>query len=167
MFKSSFISDLIEVTSSCIFKLLYCDGTNILNSVPLQGMLYIHSGPLKSHGNLKSSNCLVDSRWLLKITGHGLKAFRTDPHKDQTEYEKYRDQLWTAPEILRQGPTRSVYGTQKGDVYSFAIILQEIIHRMLPFFIGDHALNPKGQGHIHSWVNHWSGCLKAWGEFWV
>lgn len=34
------------------------------------------------------------------------------------------DLLWVAPEILRL-PNRPIRGTQKGDVYSFAIILQE------------------------------------------
>ena len=45
------------------------------------------------------------------------------------------DLLWTAPEILRL-PGWSP-GTQKGDVYSFAIILQEIIVRGLPFEFND------------------------------
>ncbi len=38
-------------------------------------MLYIHAqvGP---HGNLKSGNCLVDSRFVLKITDFGLHAVR-------------------------------------------------------------------------------------------
>jgi len=46
----------------------------------------------------------------------------------------YRDQLWTAPELLRR-TTRPINGTQKADVYSFAIILQEIMFRAAPYFI--------------------------------
>jgi len=51
------------------------------------------------------------------------------------ELKFYRDQLWTAPELLRM-TTRPVNGTQKADVYSFAIILQEIMFRAEPYFIG-------------------------------
>ena len=50
----------------------------------LQGMAYLHGTEIKSHGNLKSSNCLVDSRWVLKITDYGLPTFR-EKHKLQTE----------------------------------------------------------------------------------
>jgi len=51
---------------------------------------------------------------------------------DECRY--YRDQLWTAPELLRM-TTRPINGTQKADVYSFAIILQEIMFRAEPYFI--------------------------------
>jgi len=50
------------------------------------------------------------------------------------DFEFYREQLWTAPELLRM-MTRPINGTQKADVYSFAIILQEIIYRAAPYFI--------------------------------
>ena len=52
--------------------------------------------------------------------------------------------LWTAPELLRV-PSCPPEGTQKGDVYSFAIICQEIVHRRAPFWVRnmDH-LSPKG-----------------------
>ena len=50
------------------------------------------------------------------------------------EFEFYRDQLWTSPELLRT-TSRPTNGTQKADVYSFAIILQEIIFRAAPYFI--------------------------------
>jgi len=54
------------------------------------------------------------------------------------EFGFYRDQLWTAPELLRM-TTRPINGTQKADVYSFAIILQEIMFRAEPYFINvDH-----------------------------
>ena len=35
-------------------------------------MDYIHNSWLDSHGKLKSSNVLVDSRWTCKITDFGL-----------------------------------------------------------------------------------------------
>ena len=49
---------------------------------------------------------------------------------------KYTDDLWTAPELLRVAPgCRPANGTQEGDVYSFAIILQEILFRASPYFL--------------------------------
>lgn len=44
--------------------------------------------------------------------------------------------LWTAPELLRMH-SPSPEGTQKGDVFSFAIICQEIIYRKGPFWFED------------------------------
>lgn len=51
--------------------------------------------------------------------------------------------LWVAPELLRMpGPPE---GTQRGDVYSFAIIVQEIVFRQGPFYLGKNAdMGPKG-----------------------
>lgn len=44
-----------------------------------------------------------------------------------------KDLLWTAPEILRLMPDRPPLGTQKGDVYSFGIIIQELITESKPY----------------------------------
>lgn len=41
----------------------------------VRGMRYLHSSPLRVHGNLTSRNCVVDARWVLKITDYGLPAF--------------------------------------------------------------------------------------------
>lgn len=45
-------------------------------------MLFLHNGAICSHGNLKSSNCVVDGRFVLKITDYGLESFR-DPEPEQ------------------------------------------------------------------------------------
>ena len=50
------------------------------------------------------------------------------------EFQCNRNRLWTAPEVLRM-TTRPINGTQKADVYSFAIILQEIMFRAEPYFV--------------------------------
>uniref|UniRef100_A0A1I8HYF3 Guanylate cyclase n=1 Tax=Macrostomum lignano TaxID=282301 RepID=A0A1I8HYF3_9PLAT len=104
-----------------------------------RGMIYLHHN-FGSHGNLKSSNCLVDSRFSLKIADFGLQSLRgTKDYKDKedAEYSSYRNKLWTAPELLRN-PTPPPEGTKEGDVYSFAIICQEIIYRRGVFFISDY-----------------------------
>lgn len=48
------------------------------------------------------------------------------------------DQFWKAPELLRNP---HVYGSQKGDVYAFAIIMYEIFSRKGPF--GQTSYEPK------------------------
>jgi len=53
-----------------------------------QGMEYIHKSPLKFHGRLKSTNCLLDSRWVIKISDFGLGRLRQKVIYD-TENEKY------------------------------------------------------------------------------
>ena len=58
------------------------------------------------------------------------------------------DMLWTAPELLiERNKTGNPFvpGTQKGDVYSFAIIAQEILYRNGPFFVcEDNQPRPQG-----------------------
>ena len=59
------------------------------------------------------------------------------------EYAYYRDLLWTAPELLRM-KQRPINGTQKGDVYSFSIIVQEIAYKAQPYFWDEtNGTNPK------------------------
>ncbi|XP_014662991.1 PREDICTED: atrial natriuretic peptide receptor 1-like [Priapulus caudatus] len=109
----------------------------------VKGMHFLHSSEIRSHGNLKSSNCVVDSRFVLKITDFGLYSMRyNDDEEEEDNYRFYRRKMWTAPELLRM-TTPLPTGTPKGDVYSFAIILQEIVMRQGPFYIPDTNLGPK------------------------
>ncbi|EFA10586.2 receptor-type guanylate cyclase Gyc76C isoform X1 [Tribolium castaneum] len=99
----------------------------------IKGMLYIHNSMLVCHGNLKSSNCVVTSRWVLQVTDFGLAEMRHCAENDSIgEHQYYRSLFWKAPEILRN-PSAYCRGTQKGDVYAFAIILYEILGRKGPF----------------------------------
>ncbi|XP_070707479.1 guanylyl cyclase C [Pempheris klunzingeri] len=83
-----------------------------------KGMSYLHASDIQVHGRLKSTNCVVDNRMVVKLTDFGCNSFLS-PGRD----------LWTAPEHLRKQGT-----SQKGDVYSFAIIAQEIVLRKCTFY---------------------------------
>uniref|UniRef100_A0A2A4J8E3 guanylate cyclase n=1 Tax=Heliothis virescens TaxID=7102 RepID=A0A2A4J8E3_HELVI len=97
----------------------------------VRGMRYLHASPLRVHGRLSSRNCVVDSRWVLRVTDFGLPALIRAQALPQP-LRAARDLLWTAPELLREqgGGGR---GTQPGDVFSFAIIMQEVIVRGEPY----------------------------------
>ncbi|XP_052028127.1 guanylate cyclase 2G [Apodemus sylvaticus] len=106
-----------------IFKLSFA--YDIVN-----GMLFLHGSPLRSHGNLKPSTCLVDSHMLLKLSGFGLWEFKHGStcriyNQDATDHSEL---YWTAPELLRLQEL-PWSGTPQGDVYSFAILLRDLIHQ--------------------------------------
>ncbi|KAL2102510.1 hypothetical protein ACEWY4_001678 [Coilia grayii] len=111
-----------EVDLDWMFKLSFA--YDIVN-----GMEFLHKSTLKSHGNLKLATCLVDSRLQVKLSGFGLWELKHGcKHKlIPIENPSFEDFYWTAPELLRE-----VYfpcnGTQKGDVYSFAMILREVLY---------------------------------------
>ncbi|CAG2104529.1 unnamed protein product [Medioppia subpectinata] len=100
----------------------------------ISGMIFLHESDIKFHGNLKSSNCVVTSRWVLQITDFGLHELRANSEVDYNVGDRYRDLLWKAPELLRNC---AVVGSQKSDVYAFAIILHEIMAREGPFGMND------------------------------
>ncbi|PIN97346.1 hypothetical protein AB205_0188560 [Aquarana catesbeiana] len=101
MFKSSLLLDLIK------------------------GLKFLHHREIV-HGHLKSRNCVVDGRFVLKLTDYGINdlygAQRITAPEPQPE----------APELLRE-PLSSHRGTYRGDVYALSIIMQEVIIRGGPY----------------------------------
>lgn len=78
MFKLSLMHDIVRVRFTQIRLIcMHCHHVIIV-----QGMYFLHSTDIKSHGNLKSSNCVVDSRFVLKITDFGLHRLRRVCHDD-------------------------------------------------------------------------------------
>ncbi|XP_032677580.1 retinal guanylyl cyclase 2 isoform X2 [Odontomachus brunneus] len=97
----------------------------------VRGMRYMHGTPIRVHGYLTSRNCVIDARWVLKVTDYGLPAFY-EAQNILPPIKTARDLLWTAPELLRH-PNLQKKGTQPADVYSFGIIMQEVVVRGEPF----------------------------------
>lgn len=93
----------------------------------VKGMMFLHASDLRLHGNLKSSNCVVDSRFAVKLTDFGLHSLRTEEDLDRKDCDNefWKRMLWTAPELIHQ--QQNMPGTAEGDVYSFSIILHEIV----------------------------------------
>ncbi|XP_069354197.1 receptor-type guanylate cyclase Gyc76C isoform X2 [Maniola hyperantus] len=99
----------------------------------VRGMRYLHQSPVRLHARLTSRNCVVDARWVLRVTDYGLPALAAAqalPYPPRTA----RELLWTAPELLREASSAAVPGgTQAGDVFSFGIVMQEVIVRGEPY----------------------------------
>ncbi|KAI4879491.1 hypothetical protein NFI96_034366 [Prochilodus magdalenae] len=100
----------------------------------IRGMKYLHLRGI-IHGRLKSRNCVVDGRFVLKVTDYGLNEI-INSQGILLDDSKPEDQLWTAPELLRSAKLMKT-GTYQGDVYSFSIIMQEVISRSAPFCMLD------------------------------
>lgn len=93
------------------------------------GMKYIHCSPVGLHGKLSSKNCVIDAKWACKISHYWVNCL--SPAGSLTMYlaeEHAEDLLWTAPEVMR-GNTY----IPKSDVFSYGIILQEIIMEDRPY----------------------------------
>jgi len=48
-------------------------------------MIYLHKSVFQSHGYLSSANCHVDNRWILKISGFAVHAFREKDCEEQVK----------------------------------------------------------------------------------
>ncbi len=181
MFKLSFAYDIVNVSMMFQCSILHCiilsrflvcistrkfliwkqTGPKVRLYIvvcSVQGMEYIHKSSLKSHGNLRPSTCLVDSRLQIKLSGFGLWEFKhgTKHKMIPLEDSNYEEMYYTAPEFLRE-ICYPFNGTHKGDVFSFAIIMRELIYSTEVGPYHDVHLEPKGNACV-VFINIYQSC---------
>uniref|UniRef100_A0A4W4FBM4 Guanylate cyclase n=1 Tax=Electrophorus electricus TaxID=8005 RepID=A0A4W4FBM4_ELEEL len=109
MFKSSLLLDLIK------------------------GMKYLHHRSV-CHGRLKSRNCVVDGRFVLKVTDYGYSEVLQAQKFPYVEPPAEGKCLLTVfSKLVMMVVVTGLHGSLPGDVYSFAIIMQEVVVRGPPF----------------------------------
>lgn len=110
----SFRYSLIADTVTVCWKGQLINHVLFIGQFLQQGMAYLHDSPIQSHGHLTSSNCVVDSRFVLKITDYGLGFLQ--PYLSKSEIETKSEEsrlLWRSPENLRASIPPQ--GTQEGN----------------------------------------------------
>eukprot|EP01119_Soliformovum_irregulare_P013193 TRINITY_DN3492_c0_g1_i2.p1 TRINITY_DN3492_c0_g1~~TRINITY_DN3492_c0_g1_i2.p1 ORF type:complete len:168 (+),score=50.95 TRINITY_DN3492_c0_g1_i2:292-795(+) len=91
-----------------------------------RGMEYLHSNHVM-HRDLKSFNLLVDKYLNLKICDFGVSKITQDKQAVHTGY--MGTVAWMAPEVFSVGGRYSF----KADVYSFGVIMWEMVTLKTPF----------------------------------
>merc|ERR1712176_1167375 len=78
------------------------------------------------HRNLKSPNLLVDRNWCVKVTDFGLSRMKHSTCLSSKSNAGTPE--WMAPEVLRSEPAN-----EKSDIYSYGIILYELLTGKVPW----------------------------------
>eukprot|EP00193_Tetraselmis_chui_P020973 CAMPEP_0177795104 /NCGR_PEP_ID=MMETSP0491_2-20121128/26032_1 /TAXON_ID=63592 /ORGANISM="Tetraselmis chuii, Strain PLY429" /LENGTH=866 /DNA_ID=CAMNT_0019317867 /DNA_START=27 /DNA_END=2627 /DNA_ORIENTATION=- len=91
------------------------------------GMRYLHSRkPLIVHRDLKSPNLLVAKDWTVRLCDFGLSKLKSNTFLSTKSTGGTPE--WMAPEVLRNEPAN-----EKSDVYSFAVIMWELMFYKEPW----------------------------------
>ncbi|KAE8677994.1 Serine/threonine-protein kinase CTR1 [Hibiscus syriacus] len=92
-----------------------------------RGINYLHHrNPPIVHRDLKSSNLFVDRNWNVKVGDFGLSRWKNGTFLT-TKTGRGTPQ-WMAPEVLRNEPSN-----EKSDVFSFGVILWELMTVSIPW----------------------------------
>lgn len=107
----------------CVF-----DSVHGINVTLLAGMWYLHSfRPPIIHRDLKTPNLLVDKDWTIKVCDFGLSRSKKNTYLSAKEGAAGTPE-WMAPEVLRNEPSN-----EKCDVYSFGVIMYELVTGLEPW----------------------------------
>ncbi len=100
-----------------------------------KGMHFLHSSGIV-HRDLKSLNLLLDNKWNLKVSDFGLTRFKQGHASSNGNHNEMGSIHWTAPEVLTEEEDVNYV---LADVYSFGIVLWEIVSREDPYAGMSHA----------------------------
>ncbi|KAL9446466.1 hypothetical protein AB3S75_014183 [Citrus x aurantiifolia] len=89
-----------------------------------KGMEYLHQSNI-IHRDLKTANLLMDTHNVVKVADFGVARFQNKGGVMTAETGTYR---WMAPEVINHQPY-----DQKADVFSFAIVLWELVTAKVPY----------------------------------
>ncbi|XP_048229674.1 serine/threonine-protein kinase STY17 isoform X1 [Ricinus communis] len=89
-----------------------------------RGMNYLHQNNI-IHRDLKTANLLMDENEVVKVADFGVARVQTHSGVMTAETGTYR---WMAPEVIEHKPY-----DHKADVFSFAIVLWELLTGELPY----------------------------------
>ncbi|XP_071728585.1 serine/threonine-protein kinase STY46-like [Rutidosis leptorrhynchoides] len=89
-----------------------------------KGMSYLHENNI-IHRDLKSANLLMDENGIVKVSDFGVARVQSNNGVMTAETGTYR---WMAPEVIEHRPYN-----HKADVFSFGIVLWELITKKLPY----------------------------------
>lgn len=89
-----------------------------------RGMQYLHAQGIL-HRDLKSENLLLDEDMCVKVADFGISCLESQCGSAKGFTGTYR---WMAPEMIKEK-----HHTKKVDVYSFGIVLWELLTALTPF----------------------------------